>query len=325
MSSTQSVAETIVVATDFSRHSDAAVQFALRRAKQLQAQLFVVHVLSTDDADERRIALERLAHAVPAADQLETSAEQAVMVGPFHRRIVEFANQHSASLIVIGTRGRSGLAHLALGSVAERVVRSASCPVAVISGNHTDADAKIVAEPIPFEEIPNADTPAVDLLLRAVRLRATDVHFDPLNGREIQVRLRIDGQLERYCKLDLNVADHLTQQLKLMANLDIADPFHPKEGRLQLPSEHRDLEVRITTAPVVHGEAVALRIFSRSNVFFPLDRLGFSASAQTIVESILRKGEGIVLITGPTSSGQNHHGLFDAGGAKPTQEKHRFH
>jgi type II secretory ATPase GspE/PulE/Tfp pilus assembly ATPase PilB-like protein len=151
----------------------------------------------------------------------------------------------------------------------------------------------------PKEEAP----PAVDLIQRALALRATDIHIDP-SGGEYQVRLRIDGHLERYCKLQQEVADHLIQQYKTFARLDIADPFHPQEGRLRLPPDVTDVEVRITTSPVASGESVALRLFERESVFRPLDRLGLTEQSLTRIDQMLQRGEGLVLVTGPTGSGK---------------------
>ena len=93
-------------------------------------------------------------------------------------------------------------------------------------------------------------------------------------------------------------------QLKVMGNLDIADPFHPKEGRLALPEALQDYEVRITAVPVVDGEAISLRVLSRHRLMRSMDQLGLSANATTRIEQILRHGEGIVLVTGPTGSGK---------------------
>jgi general secretion pathway protein E len=154
------------------------------------------------------------------------------------------------------------------------------------------------------EFLPKAEeTPAIDLIHRALALRATDIHIDP-NGSEYSVRLRIDGHLERYCKLQQEVADHLIQQYKTFARLDIADPFHPQEGRLRLPPEVTDIEARITTSPVAGGESLALRLFERESVFRPLDRLGLAEQSLASIDHMLRRGEGLVLVTGPTGSGK---------------------
>jgi type II secretory ATPase GspE/PulE/Tfp pilus assembly ATPase PilB-like protein len=96
----------------------------------------------------------------------------------------------------------------------------------------------------------------------------------------------------------------LIQQFKILANLDIAEPFEPKEGRLQLPAAMTGIEVRLTTAPVEGGTALALRILGRDRVLMSLEGLGLSRGARDAVEAMLRSGAGLVLVTGPTGSGK---------------------
>ena len=164
---------------------------------------------------------------------------------------------------------------------------------------------------IEFVELPGqiasgkSDSPAIDLISRASRLRATDIHLDPKSDSEYSIRFRIDGKLESYCTMSSDVATHLINRFKTLAHLDIADPFTPKESRLILPASMKDLEVRCTTAPVAGGEAVALRLFTLGNVFLPLDELGHSDASLASVDAMLRRGEGLVLVTGPTGSGKS--------------------
>ena len=123
--------------------------------------------------------------------------------GAAPREILGHAHENNIDLIVLGTQDRTGLAHLTLGSVAEKVLRSAECPVlairqpvqsnAVASANADEnSDSHLAAEQT------NDATPAVDLLKRAVSVRATDVHLDPWHDDEYLVRFRIDGRLEKH-------------------------------------------------------------------------------------------------------------------------------
>jgi type II secretory ATPase GspE/PulE/Tfp pilus assembly ATPase PilB-like protein len=149
-----------------------------------------------------------------------------------------------------------------------------------------------------------ATTPALDLLQRAQTLRATDIHIDPTGDGRYSVRLRIDGRLEHYCDLDADLAVHLLQQFKILGDLDIAEPFRPHEGRLRLPHSNSDCQVRITTSPVAGGESVCLRLQTRGTMFRPLDNLGLTATTRASIEEMLHRGEGIVLVTGPTGAGK---------------------
>jgi type II secretory ATPase GspE/PulE/Tfp pilus assembly ATPase PilB-like protein/nucleotide-binding universal stress UspA family protein len=145
---------------------------------------------------------------------------------------------------------------------------------------------------------------AIDLVQQAIKNRASDVHIDSVSEEEYDVRLRIDGRLDHYCRLDRKIAAPLIQQLKLMGRLDIADPFKLQEGRLNLPSTLEGREVRITSAPVQYGQSVALRLFDSARLFRPLESLGLSRGALDAVERILQMRSGLVLVTGPTGSGK---------------------
>jgi type II secretory ATPase GspE/PulE/Tfp pilus assembly ATPase PilB-like protein len=145
---------------------------------------------------------------------------------------------------------------------------------------------------------------ALDLLQRALETRASDVHLDPKADDLYEVRFRIDGHIEPYCELDRSIAMPLLQQLKVLASLDIAEPFKPQEGRVQLSAALPDVAVRITTAPVQRGTAMALRILRRDRAYMPLEDLGLSIAAGETVSRMLHSGAGLVLVTGPTGSGK---------------------
>jgi type II secretory ATPase GspE/PulE/Tfp pilus assembly ATPase PilB-like protein len=307
----------ILLACDFSPASEAALDHACQLAVAFQADLLLLHVIYEKSrilrtvetsADLRRHAEEQLLRLLDARSTLQVKPRFVVCEGVPAREIVHCAREENIDLIVMGTEGRTGLAYLSLGSVAEKVVRSAAGPVLVVRANYPN-NMPVTEEGELLEHHFTASSsvdegPALHLLERAISARATDVHIDPWEGEEYLVRFRIDGKLARYCTLGWDVAAHLIQRFKLLANLDIADPFHAQEGRLRLPSTMSDVEVRITSSPVEGGEAVALRLFSRGNLVRQLTGLGLSEPALAKVDCILRNGEGIVLVTGPTGSGK---------------------
>ena len=303
----------VLVATDFSSHSAAATSVACELAAKFGAELHVIHVAGKH-VDEGTVAVLSRKLSNLAESQSQLRVERRVLVGRASREIVGYACQHRIDLIVIGTHGRSGLAHLALGSVAGRVLRLARCPVLAVKPTGAKGESDVlpaVALDESIEAVPRRLTatdvqtsPAMDLLQRALLARATDIHIDPAGEEDALVRFRIDGRLEPCCLLDENVTEHLIHQLKTMANLDITEPFKPQEGRLQLETSIPHVEVRITASPVAGGQAVALRLFARENVFHPLNALGLSCQDKSLVESMLRLAEGIVLVTGPTGAGK---------------------
>jgi type II secretory ATPase GspE/PulE/Tfp pilus assembly ATPase PilB-like protein len=100
------------------------------------------------------------------------------------------------------------------------------------------------------------------------------------------------------------VAHPLVSQLKIMAEIDLADPFHPNEGRFSLSDALGGYEVRMTKVPVIGGQSVALRLHNRARLVRPLNSLGLGPESLAAIGEMLRLGEGVVLVTGPTGSGK---------------------
>jgi type II secretory ATPase GspE/PulE/Tfp pilus assembly ATPase PilB-like protein len=148
-----------------------------------------------------------------------------------------------------------------------------------------------------------SESAAMDLIRRAIRHRATDVHLDPF-GDEIEVRLRIDGRLEHYCRLSQEIGVPLIHQLKVLGELDPAERFHAQEGRLTLPVSMSLYDVRFTSTPVINRECVALRLLRRDQIIRPLDSLGLSNVDLHNLTTQMDTGEGIILVGGPAGSGK---------------------
>lgn len=155
--------------------------------------------------------------------------------------------------------------------------------------------------PVPAEA---KETQAVELLRRAISLRATDIHLDPF-GDEIEVRLRIDGRLEHYCRLSDSIGKQVMSQLQVLAELDPSEPFRSQEGRLRLPIGLSNYDVRITATQVAGGKAVALRLLRREQIIRPLDTLGLAERPFAEMGRLIGPGEGVVLIAGPSGAGKS--------------------
>jgi type II secretory ATPase GspE/PulE/Tfp pilus assembly ATPase PilB-like protein len=171
-----------------------------------------------------------------------------------------------------------------------------------IIADHSDGRVGRLEPPIP-ELVEESELKALELVRGAVRRRATDVHLDPF-GDEIEIRLRIDGKLEHFRRLSATVGRQLMSQFKVLANLDPVEPFHAHEGRLHLPVDFYEYDVRITTVPVAGGEAVALRLLSRDQIIRPLTELGLSDSGVARVREMVGGAEGLVLVSGPSGAGK---------------------
>jgi general secretion pathway protein E/type IV pilus assembly protein PilB len=143
------------------------------------------------------------------------------------------------------------------------------------------------------------------ILTEAIELRATDVHIEPFE-EELRVRYRIDGVLQQ-----ASVAHEVKQfqpaiisRLKILSKLDIAEKRVPQDGRIKIRIADREIDVRVSVIPMLHGEAVVLRLLDRSSVLLGLDKLGMSQRDLKITATILERPHGIVLVTGPTGSGK---------------------
>ncbi|QEF97207.1 Putative type II secretion system protein E [Stieleria maiorica] len=147
-------------------------------------------------------------------------------------------------------------------------------------------------------------TTAISLLRRAIEAEATDIHIDPLSRDEHVVHFRVDGKMQQFCTMHHNIATQAMKQLKLMANVSLSDPFRPAESRLDLPDSISTHEVRITTAPVAQGEAIALRLIDYEQSRRPLSELGLSQNSFASVYRMLHRRSGVVLISGPTGAGK---------------------
>jgi type IV pilus assembly protein PilB len=169
-----------------------------------------------------------------------------------------------------------------------------------------------VLESIPHEEeletqITNDDAPVVRLvnqiLQQAVQLGASDIHFDP--GAEwLAIRFRIDGVMRTEQKLPKYMQNVITARLKIMSNLNIAERRIPQDGRIQLEINYKQVDIRISTLPTVHGEKCVLRILDISNAIQDIDKLGMNKQNKELYRNMIHHAHGIVLITGPTGSGK---------------------
>jgi len=143
------------------------------------------------------------------------------------------------------------------------------------------------------------------VLTQAIELRATDVHFEPFEG-ELRVRYRVDGVLQR-ATIPHEVRRFqaaIVSRLKILSQLDIAEKRLPQDGRIKLKITGHEIDVRVSVIPMLHGEAVVLRLLDRSGALLGLEHLGIGDDDLTTVERILELPHGIVLVTGPTGSGK---------------------
>src|SRR5262249_2762879 len=141
------------------------------------------------------------------------------------------------------------------------------------------------------------------ILFQAVRDQASDIHLEPFE-HEFKVRYRVDGILYEMEPPPLSLAIPLISRVKVMANLDIAETRVPQDGRIELSIGGRAVDLRVSTLPTLNGESCVMRVLDRSVVALDLDRIGLTEEGKRIIEALLDKPHGIVLVTGPTGSGK---------------------
>lgn len=141
------------------------------------------------------------------------------------------------------------------------------------------------------------------VLLQAIKDRASDIHFEPFED-EFKMRYRIDGVLYEMVPPPKHLGPAITSRVKVMANLDIAERRLPQDGRIELTVGGNPVDLRIAVLPTMHGESVVMRVLDRSNVELSLDRLGLRSDDLERVRGLIRKPNGIVIVTGPTGSGK---------------------
>ena len=149
------------------------------------------------------------------------------------------------------------------------------------------------------------DSPVVRLLnmiiIEAIQQGASDIHFEPLEN-EMVIRYRIDGVLQFRHSPPPDLQKQLITRIKVMAKMDIAEYRLPQDGRTKLLMAGRQVDFRVSTVPVVHGERIVLRILDKSNILLGLDKIGMDELQG--FRKFLHQNQGIVLVTGPTGSGK---------------------
>lgn len=141
------------------------------------------------------------------------------------------------------------------------------------------------------------------LFTEAVRRNASDIHIEPFED-SLVVRMRVDGVLHEVLKSRRAVSPLVVSRVKVMARLDIAEKRLPQDGRITLKIAGRPVDVRVSTIPCGHGERVVLRLLDKQAGRLSLERLGMPEETRHLLEHIIARPHGIVLVTGPTGSGK---------------------
>jgi len=176
----------------------------------------------------------------------------------------------------------------------ERQISNISLP-SVTTGEQLEPDT-VTDAPVPQ---------ALSLVINeAVKARASDIHFQPEEDK-LRIRYRIDGILHDMLSLPLMTAIPLISRIKILANMNIADPHRPQDGQFSVePQGRRPIDIRVATMPTVYGEMATLRLLDRSRAIMHLSELGFLPESLSEYEKMLKTPYGMLLLSGPTGAGK---------------------
>ena len=176
-----------------------------------------------------------------------------------------------------------------------------------LTSKAAEEERKKEEEPDPSELIAD-DSPLVrwvdHVLGLGIREGASDIHFEPQEDM-LRVRFRIDGVLQVVEQRDRSIHPAVTSRLKILSDLDIAERRRPQDGRISGNMGGREIDMRVSTIPSVHGEKVVLRVLDRESAMLDLEKLGFSQDNFDRFEASYTKPYGMILVTGPTGSGKS--------------------
>lgn len=151
------------------------------------------------------------------------------------------------------------------------------------------------------------DAPIIKLvniiINEAVKRRASDIHIEPLEGK-FRVRYRIDGVLHEVPGPPKRLQGSVISRVKIMAGMDIAEKRLPQDGRIKIKLDKKELDLRASSLPGIHGESIVMRILDKSSFLVGVEDLGFLPDQRKALETLINLPNGMILVTGPTGSGK---------------------
>ena len=141
------------------------------------------------------------------------------------------------------------------------------------------------------------------VLNQAAKERASDIHIEPME-KYVLIRFRKDGVLREIVRAPKRFQPSITSRIKIMGNLNIAEKRLPQDGRIRIKVAGRDIDLRLSTIPTAHGERIVMRLLDKSSTTLDLRTLGMRGEVVDMLDALIRRPNGIILVTGPTGSGK---------------------
>ena len=176
-----------------------------------------------------------------------------------------------------------------------------------MGSSEESVNIQLTGEKFTQSEDNDDDTPIIRIVMHiisdAVKVRASDIHMEPLSGN-LRIRYRIDGVCHHVSTLPKQIQGAVVSRVKIMASIDITERRKPQDGRISLKINDQPLDLRVSTIPVTNGESIVMRLLESESIMVSLDELGFAHDDYMVFQSLIKKPNGIILVTGPTGSGK---------------------
>ena len=278
------------------------------RALAAQLDLPWVASIGVDDVDPelvKRVPINfaKQAHLVPL--KLEGEVAQVVVADPIDTAVLD----HARMLLQRDVSPRVALAGTivdAINQVYDRSLNESEQVVEEMEAQDLDAVEQRLEETQDLLDSGD-EAPIIrlvnSLLFRAAKERASDIHVEPME-RELIVRFRVDGVLQEVIKPPKRYQNAILSRVKIMAQLNIAEKRLPQDGRIRIKLAGRDIDIRVSTIPTSHGERIVMRLLDKSATLLDLTEIGMGADILKVMDELIHRSHGIVLVTGPTGSGK---------------------
>jgi len=215
---------------------------------------------------------------------------------------IKFASQMGVDWVIAEYDKLSRMVEAAAASAAETIdsIVGAEFEFDEVSAESADTSDQSIAEV--------EDAPVVrflhKMLLDAISMRASDIHFEPYE-HNYRVRFRVDGELREIASPPVVIKDKLSSRIKVISKLDISEKRVPQDGRMKLKvGPERVIDFRVSTLPTLFGEKIVIRILDPSSAKLGIDALGYDADEKARLMDAIQRPYGMILVTGPTGSGK---------------------
>ena len=170
-----------------------------------------------------------------------------------------------------------------------------------------EEDFSSLAKSLENADLDSVEAPIVRLInlifQKALRMRASDIHFEPYTD-EFRIRFRVDGVLQDIDSPPTKLQPAILSRLKILSGMDLAEKRIPQDGRIQMRIDNKDIDFRVSALPAIWGESVVLRILDKTGLVLGLEEVGFMPDNVALFQRLIKRPNGIILMTGPTGCGK---------------------